>query len=89
MFFFLCRQSVTSFVQGFLPGLALKIFLILVPTIMMFMSKIEGHRSFSSQERKSAAKYYLFVLVNVFLGSIVAGTAFQQLEEFIKGDSTK
>ncbi|KAK4281131.1 hypothetical protein QN277_012661 [Acacia crassicarpa] len=83
------KQSVKSFVQGFLPGLALKIFLILVPTLVMLMSKIEGHRSFSSLERRSAAKYYFFILVNVFLGSIVAGTAFQQLEEFIKGDSTK
>ncbi|XP_054819964.1 CSC1-like protein At4g02900 [Prosopis cineraria] len=83
------KQSVKSFIQGFLPGLALKIFLILVPTIVMLMSKIEGHRSFSSLERRSAAKYYFFILVNVFLGSIVAGTAFQQLEEFVKGDSTK
>lgn len=76
-------------IQGFLPGLVLKIFLILLPTIIIIISKVEGHRSFSSLERTSAAKYYFFILVNVFLGSIVTGTAFQQLTEFIKGSSTE
>ncbi|PKA61488.1 DNA-directed RNA polymerase III subunit RPC2 [Apostasia shenzhenica] len=74
---------VKSFIQGFLPGIALKIFLIFLPTILMFMSKFEGLVSLSSLERRSASKYYLFLLVNVFLGSIIAGTAFQQLDTFI------
>ncbi|XP_042519775.1 calcium permeable stress-gated cation channel 1-like isoform X2 [Macadamia integrifolia] len=33
---------INSFIQGFLPGIALKIFLILLPTILMMMSKFEG-----------------------------------------------
>ncbi|XP_043689359.1 calcium permeable stress-gated cation channel 1-like isoform X2 [Telopea speciosissima] len=74
---------IKSFIQGFLPGIALKIFLILLPTILMMMSKFEGFMSLSSLERKSAAKYYLFIFVNVFLGSIITGTAFQQLNSFI------
>ena len=67
----------------------LKIFLILLPTILMTMSRIEGFTSFSSLERRSAEKYYLFILVNVFIGSIVTGTAFQQLEKFIDEPSTE
>ncbi|KAG6389679.1 hypothetical protein SASPL_151152 [Salvia splendens] len=74
---------VKSFLQGFLPGLILKIFLYYLPAILMVMSKIEGHIAFSVLERRTAAKYYYFMLVNVFLGSIVAGTAFQQLDAFI------
>ncbi|KAG1368156.1 Calcium permeable stress-gated cation channel 1 [Cocos nucifera] len=74
---------IKSFIQGFLPGIALKIFLIFLPTILMLMSKFEGFISLSSLERRSASKYYLFILVNVFLGSIVAGTAFQQLHTFM------
>ncbi|KAL1532232.1 CSC1-like protein [Salvia divinorum] len=74
---------VKSFLQGFLPGLTLKIFLYYLPSILMVMSKIEGHVAFSVLERRTAAKYYYFMLVNVFLGSIVAGTAFQQLDAFI------
>ncbi|KAG6483642.1 hypothetical protein ZIOFF_060294 [Zingiber officinale] len=72
-----------SFIQGILPGIALKIFLILLPTILMTMSKIEGYISLSSLDRRSASKYYLFILVNVFLGSVITGTAFQQLDSFL------
>ncbi|XP_076957749.1 hyperosmolality-gated Ca2+ permeable channel 1.7-like [Bidens hawaiensis] len=75
--------SVKSVLQGYLPGIILKIFLILLPTIIMFMSKIEGFTAHSSLETRSAGKYHLFLLVNVFLGSIITGTALQQLKEFM------
>lgn len=77
-----------SFVQGFLPGMVLKIFLLLLPMVLMAMSKIEGYTSYSSLERKSAAKYHLFLLVNVFLGSLITGTAFQQLNKFAHQSAT-
>ncbi|XP_077217718.1 ERD (early-responsive to dehydration stress) family protein [Tasmannia lanceolata] len=77
------QKVVKSFIQGFLPGIALKIFLILLPTVLMTMSTIEGWTSLSALERRSAGKYYLFILVNVFLGSVITGTAFQQLHNFI------
>ncbi|RAL54753.1 hypothetical protein DM860_001881 [Cuscuta australis] len=76
-------KVIKSFLQGFLPGLALKIFMFVLPTILMIMSKIEGHVALSVLERRAAAKYYYFMLVNVFLGSIIAGTAFQQLHAFL------
>ncbi|KAF9608009.1 hypothetical protein IFM89_004890 [Coptis chinensis] len=75
-------HAIKAFIQGFLPGIVLKIFLILLPTILMIMSKIEGFISISYLERRSASRYYLFKLVNVFLGSIVTGTAFEQLHSF-------
>uniref|UniRef100_A0A0C9QXA4 TSA: Wollemia nobilis Ref_Wollemi_Transcript_1591_2983 transcribed RNA sequence n=1 Tax=Wollemia nobilis TaxID=56998 RepID=A0A0C9QXA4_9CONI len=81
-------KIIKSFIQGFLPGLALKLFLIFLPTILMIMSKIEGHVSLSALERSSARKYYYFILVNVFLGSIITGTAFQQLNKFIHQSAT-
>ncbi|KAI3821854.1 hypothetical protein L1987_09428 [Smallanthus sonchifolius] len=80
---------IKSFLQGFLPGLALKIFLWLLPGILMTMSKIEGHVAFSVLERSTAAKYYYFMLVNVFLGSIVTGTAIQQLHSFLHQSPTQ
>ncbi|KAH7833754.1 hypothetical protein Vadar_009374 [Vaccinium darrowii] len=76
-------KFVKSFLQGFLPGLALKIFLYILPTVLMIMSKIEGHMALSELERRASAKYYYFMLVNVFLGSIVTGTAFEQLHAFL------
>ncbi|BAF18422.1 calcium permeable stress-gated cation channel 1 [Oryza sativa Japonica Group] len=74
---------IKSFIQGFLPGIALKVFLILLPTILMFMSKFEGLISQSSLERRSASKYYIFLFFNVFLGSIVTGSALDQLKAYI------
>nr|XP_043638126.1 CSC1-like protein At1g32090 [Erigeron canadensis] len=80
---------IKSFLQGFLPGLALKIFLWLLPGILMTMSKIEGHVAFSVLERSTAAKYYFFMLVNVFLGSIATGTAIEQLNSFLHESPTQ
>ncbi|GKC58433.1 CSC1-like protein isoform X1 [Tanacetum coccineum] len=74
--------SVKSVIQGYLPGIIIKIFLILHPTIIMTMSKIEGYTAYSALQTRSAGKYHLFLLVNVFLGSIITGTALQQLKEF-------
>nr|KAJ0184597.1 hypothetical protein LSAT_V11C900457380 [Lactuca sativa] len=81
-------ESVKAIIQGYLPGIILKIFLILLPTIIMTMSKIEGFTALSALETRSAGKYYLFLLVNVFLGSIITGTALQQLQGFLNQSPT-
>ncbi|GAU42467.1 hypothetical protein TSUD_235360 [Trifolium subterraneum] len=82
-------KFIKSFLQGFLPGLALKIFLYILPTVLMIMSKIEGYIALSTLERKTSAKYYYFMLVNVFLGSIITGTAFEQLHAFLHQSPTQ
>ncbi|RYR11494.1 hypothetical protein Ahy_B04g069016 isoform B [Arachis hypogaea] len=74
---------IKSFIQGFLPGIVLKLFLIFLPTILMIMSKFEGFGSISSLERRSASRYYLFNFVNIFLGNVLTGSAFQQLNSFV------
>lgn len=55
----------------------------------MTMSQIEGFTSLSALDRRSAEKYHLFILVNVFFGSVVTGTAFQQLQKFLNEPSTE
>ncbi|KAL8029009.1 hypothetical protein ABFX02_14G200600 [Erythranthe guttata] len=76
-------KRVKSVVQGFLPGIALKMFTASLPTILVQMSKMEGHTCHSALDRRTAGKYHLFVLVNVFLGSIITGAAFDQLYAFL------
>lgn len=71
---------INSLLQGYLPGLALKIFLMLLPWILMLMSKIEGYTSLSSLERRAAGKYFIFLVVTVFFGSIFTGSAARQLD---------
>lgn len=34
-------------------------------------------------------RYYLFIIVNVFLGSILSGAAFEQLNSFIKQSASE
>ncbi|KAI9395623.1 hypothetical protein POPTR_004G006100v4 [Populus trichocarpa] len=82
-------EFIKSVVQGFLPGIALKLFLILLPTLLMMMSKFEGLTSLSSLERRSAMRYYIFIIINVFLGSILTGAAFEQLDSFIKQSASE
>ncbi|KAI3680499.1 hypothetical protein L6452_35270 [Arctium lappa] len=82
-------KPIKSFIQGFLPGIALKIFLILLPKLLMAMSKFEGFMSKSRLERRSASRYYLFNFVNVFLGSIIAGAAFEQLNTFLNQSANR
>ncbi|KAL8469074.1 hypothetical protein ACS0TY_032060 [Phlomoides rotata] len=82
------RQTVMkSIIQGVLPGIALKIFLLVLPTVLMIMSKFEGFLSISSLERRAAMRCYLFNFINVFLVSVIAGSAMQQLDSFLKKDS--
>ncbi|KAF3790737.1 CSC1-like protein [Nymphaea thermarum] len=75
-------KVIKSFLQGFLPGLALKIFLFFLGKILTAMSIAEGHMLLSKIHTIAADKHYYFILVNVFLGSIVSGTVFQQLNSF-------
>ncbi|XP_057536464.1 calcium permeable stress-gated cation channel 1 [Amaranthus tricolor] len=82
-------RFIKPFLQGFLPGLALKLFLIFLPAILMMMSKFEGFESLSSLERRSASRYYMFNFVNVFLGSVITGTAIEQLKTFINQPPSK
>jgi hypothetical protein len=77
------RPAIKSLIQSFLPGIALKIFLILLPSILVFMSKFEGLTSISSLERRAASKYYIFLIFNVFLASITFESALEQLKTYL------
>ncbi|BBN16221.1 calcium permeable stress-gated cation channel [Marchantia polymorpha subsp. ruderalis] len=72
-----------SAIQGFLPGLILKIFLLALPYVLNIMTRFEGHVSYSRIDKYAAAKYFGFMVVNVFLGNVLVGSAFEQLKEFI------
>ncbi|CAM8995699.1 unnamed protein product [Rhodiola kirilowii] len=76
-------KFIKSVIEGLLSGIALKLFLIFLPSILMLMSKFEGFSSISALERRAATRYYTFQFINVFLGSIITGTAFEQLDKFL------
>lgn len=82
-------KFIKAVLAGFMPGLVLKLFLIFLPSILMMMSKFEGFESISSLERRAAGKYYIFNFVNVFLGSVITGSAFEQLNTFLHQPANK
>ncbi|MFS7931910.1 putative calcium-dependent channel, 7TM region phosphate [Helianthus anomalus] len=55
----------------------------------MMMSKFEGFLSISGFKRRCASRYYLFKFVNVFLGSIIVGAAFEQLSTFLNQPASR
>ncbi|XP_024516363.1 CSC1-like protein At1g62320 isoform X1 [Selaginella moellendorffii] len=77
------RKFIKSILQGFLPGLALKIFLLILPSVLMILSKVEGHLSLSKLDRMAAAKHFYFMVFNVFFASVFTGSALQQLKLFL------
>ncbi|CAM6040397.1 unnamed protein product [Sphagnum compactum] len=81
------QQFFASFIQGFLPGFILKIFTMVIPYLVTCFSAIEGHVSLSRLETTAATKFYYFVVINVFFGSILTGSAFSELQLFVDQSS--
>jgi hypothetical protein len=75
---------IKAFIEGFLPGLVLVIFFaILVELIITPLARAEGNYDTNSVERSIFNKYYLFLLLNIFLGSIFASGVFSVLPQII------
>ncbi|KAJ7567053.1 hypothetical protein O6H91_02G130600 [Diphasiastrum complanatum] len=77
-------KVLNTVLQAYLPQLALIIFLALLPSLLMFLSKLEGIVSHSHLVRATAGKYFYFNVVNVFLGVTISGTVFNALKKITK-----
>lgn len=77
-----------SFLTAMLPGLALKIFLAIVPIILTLMNKFSGCVSESAIDFGVVSKYFGFQVITVFLGSFIAGTFANQLQQFINNPAS-
>eukprot|EP00897_Mesotaenium_endlicherianum_P003744 jgi/Mesen1/3398/ME000192S02560 len=75
--------GVKQFINGFLPGLVLKLFLVLLPYILFFFASVEGHISFSRLQREASSRYFYFLIVNGFFGTVLTGSVLQQINSFI------
>eukprot|EP00051_Salpingoeca_urceolata_P024318 m.425744 g.425744 ORF g.425744 m.425744 type:complete len:717 (+) comp20220_c0_seq3:144-2294(+) len=77
-----------GFLEGFLPTLALIIFMALLPPILTALTSAEGVASFGLISKGMMTKLYLFYLINVFVVSLLAGSVFDQLDPIIEDPSS-
>ncbi|KAM7524869.1 hypothetical protein LguiA_014771 [Lonicera macranthoides] len=70
------QEAIKTVLQAYLPQLALIVFLALLPTFLLYLSKAEGNPSKSHAIRASSGKYFYFTVFNVFIGVTVGGTLF-------------
>lgn len=75
--------AVKNFVDGFLPSLALIIFMALLLLIIRVVSAQSGLYTISDLDKAVLNRYFLFQLFNVFLGYTISGTIFNSLNKLI------
>lgn len=74
---------VSSLLTGILPGLALRIFLILLPMILTSMLKMSGVIAGSQLDLGLVSYMYIFQFLTVFIGSFISGIFANQFEQLI------
>eukprot|EP01062_Namystynia_karyoxenos_P070186 TRINITY_DN65576_c0_g1_i1.p1 TRINITY_DN65576_c0_g1~~TRINITY_DN65576_c0_g1_i1.p1 ORF type:complete len:790 (+),score=336.26 TRINITY_DN65576_c0_g1_i1:94-2370(+) len=76
-------EALKTFLVGFLPTLALIVFMALLPSILLFFSKLEGLYSWSLLERAVLKKMYYFQVVNVFLVTALSGAVLDSIGDIV------
>ncbi|KAH9606974.1 hypothetical protein KSS87_013749 [Heliosperma pusillum] len=79
----LSTKYIRQIVTGYLPNLILKLFLLLIPPVMKFLSSIQGHVSHSEIQRSACSKFFWFMIWNVFFANVLSGSLYTQLEELL------
>jgi hypothetical protein len=75
------NDVIAGFIQGYLPGLVLVVFLILLIPLLTALSKQEKQWSKSNLNGSIFSKYFAFHISNVLLGVMFAGTTIGIVDE--------
>ncbi|XP_051125332.1 CSC1-like protein ERD4 [Andrographis paniculata] len=75
------QPLIKTVLEAYLPQIALIVFLALLPSFLLFLSKAEGIPTRSHAERAAAGKYFYFSVLNVFIGVTLGSTLFDTFKE--------
>lgn len=81
------QKYIKTILEAYLPQIALIVFLALLPTLLMFLSKAEGIPSQSHAVRAASGKYFYFIVFNVFIVYTLGQTLFSSLTTIINHPS--
>ncbi|KAH9313798.1 hypothetical protein KI387_022425 [Taxus chinensis] len=79
----LTTKVISQVITGYLPSLILLLFMKTVPPIMMLFSAMQGSVSNSGKQKSACIKVLYFTIWNVFFATVLSGSAFSQLDNFI------
>ncbi|XP_062187496.1 CSC1-like protein ERD4 [Phragmites australis] len=77
------QKEIKTVLEAYLPQIALIVFLALLPTLLMFLSKAEGIPSQGHVVRAASGKYFYFIIFNVFLGYTIGSALLNSLTTII------
>ena len=75
---------INAVMTGIFPSSLLALFLHYLPKLLTVMVHAEGWVSESQIDGEVARKYFIFQVITIFFFSFIAGTAFNQLDQFRK-----
>ncbi len=74
---------IRALLEGLLPGLALLFFLALLPALIRALASARGVRTRSGLDVAELKGVFLFAVVNVFIGNVLAGSVLSGLKQVI------
>ncbi|GMH40978.1 hypothetical protein BSKO_08888 [Bryopsis sp. KO-2023] len=75
---------VKGFLQGIMPNLVLKLFLAVLPKLLMFMNMKQGLYSQSSLDLETTQKYFIFQVITIFFFSFMTRTFLNQSKQVVE-----
>ncbi|GJP41199.1 hypothetical protein CLOM_g874 [Closterium sp. NIES-68] len=78
---------INAFVKSILSGIALKIFLAILPALLTFLSTAEGYTAKAGIDLAATGKYFYFIICTVFFSNVLGGVLIDQAKTLSQNPS--
>ncbi|CAI5477796.1 unnamed protein product [Closterium sp. Yama58-4] len=78
---------INAFVKSVLSGIALKIFLAILPMLLTFLSTAEGYTAKAGIDLAATGKYFYFIIGTVFFANVLGGVLLDQAKTLSQNPS--